>query len=456
MTNHKGGGSLKKVYVLDTNVLLHDPRAIFSFEDNEVIIPSIVLEEVDSKKRNMDEVGYNARYFSRLIDQFRKKGKLHAGVPLEQGGTLRVELNHKAFNKLQTTFFEPTNDNRIIAVAMNLQEEEATKETRRPFILVSKDALVRVKADSLGIEAENFLSDQIVHHSRSYLGYREMFVSKEMIDSFYHDRRLRVASTASLLASHEVLYPHQYVIFKDAMGSPASGIGKVDGDAENILAVHFKDEQIWGLKARNVQQKMALELLLDDRIPLVTMIGKAGTGKTLLSLAAGLFKTEDEQRYQKLLVARPIVPMGKDIGYLPGEKEEKLRPWMQPIFDNLEYLFHTKQQGDLHHILAGMNSIQVEALTYIRGRSIPDQFIIVDEAQNLTRHEVKTILTRVGEGSKIILLGDPEQIDHPYLDESSNGLSFIVEKFKDQSISGHVRLEKGERSSLAQLAAHIL
>jgi PhoH-like ATPase len=201
---------------------------------------------------------------------------------------------------------------------------------------------------------------------------------------------------------------------------------------------------------------MAFELLLRKDLPLVTLIGKAGTGKTLITLAAALLQTEDLKDYIKLFIARPIVPVGKDIGYLPGEKEEKLKPWMQPVYDNLEYLFNTKKQGELEKILAGIGSIHVEALTYIRGRSLPDQFIIIDEAQNLTKHEVKTILTRVGEGSKIVLLGDPQQIDHPYLDEFTNGLTYVVEKFKDQAISGHVKLEKGERSSLAQLAADLL
>lgn len=250
--------------------------------------------------------------------------------------------------------------------------------------------------------------------------------------------------------------PHEFIILKDELGSSASAIGKVSLDRKQLRPLMFDDDHIWGVKARNVQQKMAFELLLNDDIPLVTLTGKAGTGKTLLSLAAGLLKIEDENKYQKLLVARPVVPMGKDIGFLPGEKEEKLRPWMQPIYDNLEYLFHTKKPGDLDRILQGLGSIQVEALTYIRGRSIPEQFIIIDEAQNLTKHEVKTIITRVGEGSKIILMGDPEQIDHPYLDESNNGLTYVVEKFKDQEISGHIRLEKGERSPLAQLAAQIL
>jgi PhoH-like ATPase len=201
---------------------------------------------------------------------------------------------------------------------------------------------------------------------------------------------------------------------------------------------------------------MALELLLNDEIPLVTLTGKAGTGKTLLALAAGLMKIEDEHKYKKMLIARPVVPMGKDIGYLPGEKNEKLRPWMQPIFDNLEFLFDTKKTGDIEKILAGMGSIEVEALTYIRGRSIPGQFIIIDEAQNLSRHEVKTIVSRVGEGSKIILVGDPDQIDHPYLDASSNGLTYVVERFKNEAISGHITLERGERSNLAQLAADLL
>ncbi len=243
---------------------------------------------------------------------------------------------------------------------------------------------------------------------------------------------------------------------KDALGSSASALGRVDQQGQKLRKLVYDQEHMWGIKARNVQQLMATELLLRDDISLVTMIGKAGTGKTLLALAAGLLQTEDFHKFNKLLVARPIVPVGKDIGYLPGEKQEKLRPWMQPIFDNLEYLFNVKKPGELDDILAGMASIEVEALTYIRGRSIPDQFIIIDEAQNLTKHEVKTILTRVGERSKIVLMGDPAQIDHPYLDEYNNGLTYVVEKFKDQSIAGHVRLMKGERSGLAQLAADLL
>jgi PhoH-like ATPase len=230
----------------------------------------------------------------------------------------------------------------------------------------------------------------------------------------------------------------------------------IDKTKQKVKKLAINQEHVWGIHPRNVQQTMAIELLLRKDIPLVTLIGKAGTGKTLLALASGLMQTEDFREFKKLLVARPIVPVGKDLGYLPGEKQEKLRPWMQPIFDNLEYLFNTKKPGELDAILAGMGSIEVEALTYIRGRSLPKQFIIIDEAQNLTKHEVKTILTRVGEGSKIVLMGDPEQIDHPYLDAYNNGLTYVVERFKDQVISGHVKLLKGERSGLARLAADLL
>ncbi len=415
------------------------------------MIPAIALEEVDSKKRNMDEVGRNARQFSKIIDTLREKGKLHEGVPLESGGTLRVELNHKSFLHVKDSFAEMTNDNRIIAVALNLKLEEEEKGDERQVILVSKDILVRVKADALGVTAEDFLSDRVVEVDHIYTGFTEIFVSEELIKAFYMNGEADCAQLAKT-----TFYPHQFIIMKDVLGGSSSALGKVSPDCEKVQPFVYDPEQIWGIKARNAQQHMAFELLLREDIHLVTMIGKAGTGKTLLSLAAGLMQTEDLGKYKKLVVARPIVPLGKDIGYLPGEKEEKLRPWMQPIYDNLEFLFNTKKQGELDQILLGMGSIQVEALTYIRGRSIPDQFIIIDEAQNLTKHEVKTILTRVGERSKIVFMGDPQQIDHPYLDEYNNGLSYVVEKFKHEAVSGHVKLVKGERSNLAQIAADLL
>jgi PhoH-like ATPase len=444
---------LKKIYVLDTNVLLQDPLAIFSFQDNDVVLPAVVLEEVDSKKRLMDEIGRNARHTARLLDGLRTKGQLHHGVELDSGGRLRVELNHRSFARMQELFHDMTNDNRILAVAMNLHTEEQQKESPRAVILVSKDALLRVKADALGLPAEDFLSDRVVHEfSNLYKGYVTIQVPVDTIQQFYSAGPFELHS----FLPNRTFLANEFLILKDELGSSASAIGRVSGDGKHLLPLVFGDEIVWGVKARNAQQKMAMELLLNKDIPLVTLTGKAGTGKTLLSLAAGLMQTEDERAYKKLLVARPIVPLGKDIGYLPGEKEEKLRPWMQPIYDNLEYLFNTKQSRDLDKILAGLGSIQVEALTYIRGRSIPEQFIIIDEAQNLTKHEVKTILTRVGENSKIILMGDPQQIDHPYLDEVNNGLTYVVEIFKSEKMSGHITLKKGERSSLAQLAADLL
>ncbi|WP_433749384.1 PhoH family protein [Falsibacillus pallidus] len=442
---------MNNIYVLDTNVLLQDPHAIFSFEDNEVVIPAVVLEEVDSKKRYMDEVGRNARQVSKLIDGLREAGKLHEKIPLENGGTFRIELNHRSFQQLQEIFVEKSNDNRILAVAKNIALEEEAKETGKNVILVSKDVLVRVKADALGLNAEDFLNDRVVEIDHIYTGFLEVYINKELLNRYYEKGELQLSE----ITNHP-FYPHQFLIMKDALGSSASAIGMIDHTGKNVRKLIHNGDHIWGIKPRNVQQIMAMELLLRDDIPLVTMIGKAGTGKTLLTLAAGLLQIEDLYTYKKLLVARPIVPVGKDIGFLPGEKEEKLRPWMQPIYDNLEYLFNAKKPGELDAILAGMGSIEVEALTYIRGRSIPDQFIIIDEAQNLTKHEVKTILTRVGDRSKIVLMGDPNQIDHPYLDEYNNGLTYVVEKFKEQTISGHIKLLKGERSGLAQLAADLL
>ncbi|GAF14642.1 ATPase [Bacillus sp. JCM 19045] len=438
------------IYVLDTNVLLQDPYAVYQFQPHEVVIPAVVLEEVDSKKKNMDEIGRNARMIAKMVDHLREGGKLHKGVILEQGGLFRIELNHRSYQHLKHVFAEMTNDNRIIAVALNLQMEENEKQNGKQVVLVSKDALVRVKADAFDLRTEDFLNDRVIETDKGYDGYVEQFVDSAIINRFYKDGQVAVSDLKGSF------YPNEFVILKDVMRTSSSAIGKVDLLGQNIKPLIGEHEHVWGIKPRNAQQKMALELLLRNDLPLVTLVGKAGTGKTLLSLAAGLLQTEDLHLYKKLVVARPVVPLGKDIGYLPGEKEEKLRPWMQPIYDNLEFLFDTKKPGELDRILAGMSSIQVEALTYIRGRSIPDQYIIIDEAQNLTKHEVKTILTRVGERSKVVLMGDPQQIDHPYLDEYTNGLTYAVETFKNEALSGHIKLVKGERSALAQLAADLL
>ncbi|NJP36480.1 PhoH family protein [Alkalicoccus luteus] len=437
-----------KTYILDTNVLLHDPLSIHSFAENKVVIPAVVLEEIDTKKRLTDEIGRNAREVGRLLDKLRETGKLHAGVPLENGGRLMVELNHKAADQLEKHGLEKTNDNRILAIALNLKEESDHPES---VVLVTKDALLRVKADALYIKAEDFLTDRVAQFDHIYKGYSELYLDSELMDELYEKKSLSIKD-----AGTGETYPHHFYLFKDPAQPSRSALGMVDERSQRVNLFLGDSDGIWGIRPRNVQQRMAMELLTRKDIPLVTLVGKAGTGKTLLSLACGMFLTEDVQAYKKLLVTRPVVPVGKDIGYLPGEKDEKLRPWMQPIYDNLEFLFNTKKDTELEDILAGMSSVQVEALTYIRGRSIPDQYIIIDEAQNLTKHEVKTIITRVGEGSKIVLMGDPKQIDHPYLDEYTNGLSYVIERMKHVTISGHMKFEKGERSSLAQLAADLL
>ncbi|QRN84715.1 PhoH family protein [Clostridia bacterium] len=439
---------MKKIFVLDTNVFLNDPYAFFGFADNEVVISSVVIEEIDSKKRLMDDVGRNAREFSRKLDLLREQAPLNIGVKTPGGGLLRVEMNHQNNERMSHYFPAQNNDNRIISVAYTLHEQNKADKT--PVILVSNDAIVRIKADSLGLRAESYRNDQVVDsRDKLYTGFRELTVPGELIDRFYKEHRL------DMKALDVEAYPHEFFILKDQEASNKSAIGRCR-DAKTLEPFFFLEDQVWGIHPRNVQQKMALELLLDDTVSLVTVSGRAGTGKTLLALATALSKVLDEKRYVKLLVARPVIPMGRDIGFLPGEKDEKLRPWMQPIYDNLEYLFSADEKNPLENMMAGTKSIEIEALTYIRGRSLPKQFIIIDEAQNLTRHEAKTIISRVGEQSKIILVGDPEQIDHPYIDSISNGLSYTVEQFKEQHIAGHVTLIKGERSELAELAATLL
>lgn len=437
-----------KAYILDTNVLLHDPLSIYAFADNKVVIPAVVLEEIDTKKRLTDEIGRNAREVARLLDKLREQGKLHEGVALPNGGQILVELNHRSHDQLDKHGLERTNDNRILAIALNMSQEA---EDPQNVILVTKDALLRVKADALALHAEDFLSDRVAQFDHIYKGYSEVWLDSQMIDKLFSNKKLSLEE-----AGVKETYPHHFFIFRDNLNQSRSALAMADEKGQELILFLGDAEGIWGIRPRNVQQRMAMELLTRKDIPLVTLVGKAGTGKTLLALACGMYLTEDRQMFKKLLVTRPVVPVGKDIGYLPGEKEEKLRPWMQPIYDNLEFLFNTKKDTELEDILAGMSSVQVEALTYIRGRSIPDQYIIIDEAQNLTKHEVKTIITRVGEGSKIVLMGDPKQIDHPYLDEYTNGLSYVVEKMKHVTISGHMKLEKGERSGLAQLAADLL
>ena len=432
-----------KNYVLDTNVLLHDARAIFAFADNNVIIPIYVLEEVDTFKKDQSELGRNARQIARELDAFRSEGGLSHPQKMENGGTVRVALSKNPPKNPSSD--SRSMDQRIIDMAIEVRDADPKTHT----VLVTKDVNMRVRGDALGLASVDFEPERI-SIDELYPGNRELLVPSGTIDKFYADGNVVVDAPG--------LHANEYLTLKDDGGK--SALTRWDKTAGKAIPVKKLREGVWGIKPRNKEQHFALDLLLNDDIKLVTLVGKAGTGKTLLAIAAGLTKVTEEQVYSKLLVSRPIFPLGRDIGYLPGTIEEKLNPWMQPIYDNLELLLglnkSDKKEGRSYAELVDLGFVEIEPLTYIRGRSIPNQFIIVDEAQNLTPHEVKTIVTRAGEGTKIILTGDPYQIDHPYLDSSNNGLTTVAERFKNEMIAGHVILTKGERSPLAELATQIL
>jgi len=432
---------MQGVYVLDTSVLLHDPRAPLSFPGAVVVVPAAVVEELDAKKHNPDELGTKARAAARLLDELRAAGRLADGVPGPGGSTIRVELNHRAAQDLSRFFLEDSADNRILAVAYNLSTEMDGLVT-----LVSRDVILRIKADALGLAVTDYAEHEPGGLPES--NHIDLFVEKGLIDQLYREKRVAVPGLQMAV--------NQFAVLKDQAGGSTAGLARCV--APGVLQRSQVEGPVWGVAPRNLQQRMALDLLLDEKVQLVTLAGRAGTGKTLLALAAGLQKVEEERLYRRLVVSRPVVPMGRDLGYLPGTQEEKLHPWMQPIYDNLEHLFGLadRDQPDLASVMAGMKGIVVEALTYIRGRSLPHQFLIVDEAQNLTRHEVKTVITRAGEGTKVVLVGDPDQIDHPYLDRQTNGLAYAMERFFGQAVAGHVTLVKGERSHLAQLAANLM
>ena len=433
---------MTKIYVLDTNVLLHDPGALFSFKENEVIIPLAVIEEIDDQKKRQDEIGKNARLISLLLDRLREKGNLAKGIALQNGGRLRIEVNHQEAFDFPPTLSSHKYDNRILAIAHNL-----TREAGSLVRLVTKDLNLRIKADVIGIAAEDYCNDKI-DFLDLYKGFREIYVSPQDLESFYRDNGLDW-DKAPFPA------PHEFLILKNAENRSQSALCRYF--RRRIQSLVNGESTNWGIKSRNKEQSFAFELLLDDTVNVVTLVGKAGTGRTLLALAAGLEKVVEKRDYRRLLIMRPVIPMGDDLGYLPGTKEEKLRPWMQPIYDSLEFLLRDgSDPARLLDDLVAKGMIEMGAMTYIRGRSIPNQFIICDEAQNLSPNMIKTLITRVGQGSKIILTGDPEQIDHPYLDSSSNGLTYLVEKFRNEEIAGHVTLMKGERSAVAELGAKLL
>jgi PhoH-like ATPase len=440
---------LRKNYVLDTNVLLHDPRALFQFKDNNVVIPIYVVEEIDKFKRDLSELGRNARQVSRDLDAFREEnGSLTEGVPLENGGTLRVLFTERELPR--ELMNQHVADNRILALAMDVKEREPGLRC----VFVTKDINLRIRADALGLVTEDYENDKI-ENPEVYMGVRELEVGKGDIDDFY--ARGELAPPDGING----VYPNEFALLKDRNAPNHTALSKYNAQKGRFVPLlKSLKEGAWGLRPRNKEQSFALDLLLNDEIKLVTIVGKAGTGKTLLAIAAGLQKTMEEQVYQKMLVSRPVFPLGKDIGFLPGTVEEKLNPWMQPIYDNVEFLMGIsradKKAGRSYRELIDLGLVAIEPLTYIRGRSIPNQYIVVDEAQNLTPHEVKTIITRVGDNTKIVLTGDPYQIDNPYVDSTSNGLVHVVNKFKHERLAGHITLTKGERSALAELASNVL
>lgn len=439
---------MKKNYVLDTNVLLHDPRSIFRFEDNFVVLPIFVLEEFDQFKREGSERGRNARHISRLLDDVRGKGSLASGVELEGGGTLRIWIPERRPN-LAVSLEKNHADHAILQTAIDVRD----RDTSIPTIFVTMDTNLRVRADALGIQTETYENQRVPDAELEQMVY-ELDLPTEMVDAFYRDGAIAPPTP-------NALYPNAPVMLRDSSSPSHTALGRFDATRGEVVQLRVSRDGIMGVRPRNKEQSFALDLLLDDAVQLVTLVGKAGTGKTLLAIAAGLKRTTEEAAFTRLLVSRPIMPMGKDLGFLPGDVDEKLAPWMQPIFDNLEFLFSNgaagsgrSSKGFVDLLESGM--IQVEPLTYIRGRSLPQQYLIVDEAQNLTPHEVKTIITRCGEGTKIVLTGDPQQIDNPYVDHASNGLSVVADRFKREKIAGHVVLAKGERSELAELAANLL
>ncbi len=429
----------QKTFVIDTNVLLYDPGAFLQFPHSIVVVPLMVLEELDAMKKLPSELGLNARKVIKLFDSLKSvgAGDLHKGITMENGATIRIQIEYKMDSVPGLGLLKKRNQI-IMAASLLLERGERV-------VFVSKNLAARVKAEAVGIEAQDYEKLK-VPYEHIFSGVREVDVPKRDIDTFIKDGLLPV----------EEMIPNEYCVMRAEANS--SSIGRYNANISALESMVDVDGALWGITPLNTEQRCALDLLLRDDVNLVTLTGPAGTGKTLLALASAMHKVFDEGRYTRILVSRPIVPMGKDIGYLPGTKEEKLVQWMQPIYDNLAVICDAVESGsnDTLQWVMESNKIEMEAVTYIRGRSLPKIFMIVDEAQNLTPHHIKTIISRAGEGTKVVFTGDPTQIDNPYLDSDSNGLTIAVEKFKNYPIAGHISLTTTERSQLAGLAAQIM
>jgi len=445
----------KKTYVIDTSVYLTDANAIYSYNNNDIVVPLKVLEEIDNHKKRQDSVGVNARHIIRIFDALREKGNLNKGVRLQRGkGIVSVKGCDKTLIPCDLEVSHA--DHIIIATALT---EQSTTPNRK-VIVVTRDINMRVICDSLGLSCEDYTPQQFVKSGESiYSGFAEILVDEQIVDRFYEGEKIVLEDDVT-----KDLFSNQMIMMISSANDKKTALARFVAAHQPLRAIDHNRAGVWGIKPRNKEQVYALELLMDPKIPIVSLIGKAGSGKTLCAIAAGLEQilsapsdraiNKGDNIYKRLIVSRPVQPLGKDIGFLPGTMQEKMAPWLMPIQDNLQYLMGDNKATLEMYMDKGF--IEMEALTYIRGRSISNAFIIIDEAQNLTAHEIKTILTRVGEGTKIVFTGDIEQIDNVYVDSTTNGLTYAVEMLKEYDLTGHITLKRGERSSVATLAAKIL
>ncbi|MED6340651.1 MAG: PhoH family protein [SAR324 cluster bacterium] len=445
--------NLPSVYVLDISVLLYSPDAIFDFPMKEVLLPVSILDALEPLRQDLGEKGRVANLISKILDECRQLGNLVEGVSLPNGGKLRIELADPETEAIPFSFNSRNPSNRILAVAWLLSREN------KDVVFVSRDENLRTKANTLNVPTISYQGRRR-DDSNLYSGIHHCEVSKKKLRNLNQQSFISIEEVKSELDENIQFFPNQGLLLNNPE-VPEEDVLAIYNQSKNKFLTVSKEQGVWGIRPRNLEQRLALALLVDPNISIVTLSGKAGTGKTLLALAVGLQQMMVDNIYSRMLVSRPIFPMGRDLGFLPGDTQEKLSPWMQPIFDNLELLINNTSEKksskrDSYQELMERGMLVVEPLTYIRGRSIPNQHMIVDEAQNLTPHEMKTIVSRAGDGTKIVLTGDPNQIDNTDVNLSSNGLSNLVERFKDSQLAGHVRFTSVERSALAELAANVL